>query len=58
MRKGVANGVFIVPPREFVVPSEWYYTEQGVGNGKFEKINYGITSVQIFINIRPTVLLF
>jgi hypothetical protein len=24
VRKGVANDVIIVPPRDFEVPSEWY----------------------------------
>jgi hypothetical protein len=28
MRKGVANGVIILPLRDFEVPSEWHYIER------------------------------
>jgi hypothetical protein len=56
MLKGVANGVIIFPPREFDVPSEWYYKEQIVRNGEIGEVTCGIMSVQNFISFRPAIL--
>jgi predicted RNA-binding protein with EMAP domain len=56
MRKDVATSVIIVPPREFGVPSEWYYIVQKVRNGKIGEITYGMTSVQNVINFCPAIL--
>jgi hypothetical protein len=56
VRKGVANGVINVPPRDFEVPSERYYKEQGVRKGEFGEITHGITSIHNFINFRPAIL--
>jgi hypothetical protein len=56
MRKGVADGVIRIPPHEFEVPSEWYYTEQIVINGEIGEITYGMTSIQNFIHFNPAVL--
>jgi hypothetical protein len=56
MRKGVVNGDTNVPPRKYEVPSHLYYTKYGVSNGEFGEINYGIKSVQNFINFRPVIM--
>jgi hypothetical protein len=58
MRKGVANGVVIMPFREFEVPSGWYYRIYGVRNSDIGEITCGIKSVQKFINIRRDILWF
>jgi hypothetical protein len=55
MRKGVANGVINVAPREFEFPSKWYYIVQRFRNCQFGEITYGI-ALQNHINFRPAIL--
>jgi hypothetical protein len=38
MRKGVTNGVVIVPAGDFEVSSEWYYMEIEGRKGEFSEI--------------------
>jgi hypothetical protein len=56
MIKGVADGVIIVPPRDFDIPSEWFYKDLVVLNGEIGENTDGMTFVQMFINFRPSIL--
>jgi hypothetical protein len=51
----MAYGVILMPPREFDVPSEWYYKLYGVRNYEIRDVTYGIPSIQNFNNIRPSI---
>jgi hypothetical protein len=56
MRKGVANGVVIVPPCEFEVALELHYVDLGVRKREFGGSMCGITSIQNFVNISQNIL--
>jgi hypothetical protein len=52
---GVANGVIIIPPRNFVVLSGWHYKEEGVTMCNFQDVFYSISSMQNFNIFRPAI---